>query len=274
MLTQIDITYLIDVAYKAGQAIMTFYKQEHHVHYKEDLSPLTIADKSSNEIIGNALIAAYPEIPLVSEEVTLPSYEDRKIWEYFWLIDPLDGTKEFIKHRGDFTVNIALIEKNHPLLGIVYAPARDRLYYAIEGKGAWKMTNKKPPVKISTSLPAEGLVVVASLSHLSDRDKAFMDSLHVRERISFGSSLKFCAVAEGLAHVYPRFSPTWEWDTGAGHCILKEAGGLVVDKEGLPLRYNKPIMKHDQFIAVSHPDLISTYKIDKFFVERRDDREG
>lgn len=248
----IDIKEIIEIACRAGAAIMEFYNKDHAVIYKEDNSPLTIADRVANEIIDSGLKALYKDIPLVSEENDIPSYEERKRWGLFWLVDPLDGTKEFIKRKGGFTVNIALIERDHPVAGIVYAPARERLYYAMQGKGAWRKIHAGEDTRIHTnkSIYDEGVTVVASLSHLSKDDETFIKGLNVKECISFGSSLKFCAVAEGAADIYPRFSPTWEWDTAAGHCILEEAGGIVVEKTGAPLRYNKPIMKNDRFIAL------------------------
>jgi 3'(2'), 5'-bisphosphate nucleotidase len=229
MLNKIDLEIVVAIAKEAGDVIMEIYDKDFTIDYKDDKSPLTEADTKSNEIICDALAKAYPEIPLLSEENKEVAYEDRKDWEYFWLIDPIDGTKEFIKKNGEFTVNIALIHKNTPVLGVVYAPALGDMYKAKKGDGAFK-NGQKLPLEVNEA-PEKSLRVVASKSHLSEETQAFIDEIakgtESIEQVSKGSSLKLVMVAEGSADIYPRLAPTMEWDTAAADAIVRESGKMT-----------------------------------------------
>lgn len=228
MLEKIKVEDVIDLARKAGDAIMQVYQKDFTVEFKEDQSPLTQADKAAHFIIEQGLIALDQkngtQIPLLSEEGRNIPYDDRKDWEYFWLVDPVDGTKEFVKKNGEFTVNVALIHKDIPVLGVVYAPALDVMYWSKEGEGAFKDGQKLP---LKTVEQREPFKVVASRSHMSDETQNFIDTIETdkeKELVSIGSSLKICLVAEGEADIYPRLGPTMEWDTGAAHAIVNGAG--------------------------------------------------
>ncbi len=252
MLKNINQKDIVDIAREAGDAIMEIYKRDFTIEYKDDKSPLTEADIKSNEIICTALATLYPDIPILSEENKAAPYTDRKDWDYFWLIDPIDGTKEFIKKTGEFTVNIALIYKDTPVLGVVYAPVLEDMYYAKKDEGAFK-NDQRLPLK-SNDHPDKTLKVVASVSHLSEETQAFIDNLtsiteHV-EQVSKGSSLKLCLVAEGEADLYPRLGPTMEWDTGAAHAVVLESGKQVVQYENdKPLVYNKENLLNPWFVV-------------------------
>ena len=239
MLNQIDIQNIVTIAKEAGNAIMQIYKQDFEVEYKQDSSPLTLADKEANNIIEDGLNKLSVSFPILSEEGRDIPYEDRKHWEYFWLVDPLDGTKEFVKKNGEFTVNIALICKDTPVLGVVYAPALDICYWAKQDEGAFKDGQKLP---LKTDSQRNTYKIVASRSHMSDETQAFIDAIDIdkeKELISIGSSLKICLVAEGEADIYPRLGPTMEWDTGAAHAIVNESGGQLNDqKNNNVLKYN------------------------------------
>ena len=227
MLNQIDIRDIVSIAKKAGNAIMQVYKRDFEVEYKQDNSPLTVADKNANKIIETGLSNLSVQLPILSEEGEVIPYETRRHWEYFWLVDPLDGTKEFIKKNGEFTVNVALIHKDIPVLGVVYAPALDVCYWAKQNKGSYK-DGKKLPLK--TEAQRKLYKIVASRSHMSNETKIFIDSIDTdkeKELISIGSSLKICLVAEGEADIYPRLGPTMEWDTGAAHAIVNESGNSL-----------------------------------------------
>jgi 3'(2'), 5'-bisphosphate nucleotidase len=245
---------LVETAREAGRAILEVYnKAEFDVTYKSDNSPLTEADKRSHEIIVEGITTLVPEIPLISEEGADIGYSVRREWRSFFLVDPLDGTKEFISRNGEFTVNIALLEEAIPVLGVIYVPVRGIAYYAERGRGAHVCNDGDTPrrIRVKGGLDGDGLVVAASRSHGSGALEDFLGKLDVKERISAGSSLKFCLVAEGAVDLYPRFGPTWEWDTAAGHAIVKEAGGDVFDTRGGRLLYNKEILKHSGFIVAS-----------------------
>ncbi len=252
MLDRIDLKDIIDIAKEAGDAIMKIYEKDFRIDYKDDKSPLTEADIKSNEIICSALVKLFPEIPLLSEENQEVSYEDRKNWDYFWLIDPIDGTKEFIKKNGEFTVNIALIHKDSPVLGVVYAPALNDIYFSKQGAGAYK-NDQRLPLRINEH-PERELRVVASKSHLSEETQTFIDDLGSRtehiEQVSKGSSLKLCLVAEGEADIYPRLAPTMEWDTAAAHAVVLEAGKKVLQYDNYQsLVYNKTSLLNPWFIV-------------------------
>ena len=253
MLNQINIQDIVTIAKEAGNAIMQIYKQDFEVEYKKDSSPLTMADKKANDIIEDGLNQLLVIFPILSEEGKEIPYEDRKHWEYFWLVDPLDGTKEFVKKNGEFTVNIALIHKNTPVLGVVYAPALDVCYWAKKGEGAFKDGQKLP---LKTADQRKIYKVVASRSHMSDETQAFIDAIDTdkeKELISIGSSLKICLVAEGEADIYPRLGLTMEWDTGAAHAIVCESGHTVnrynnsIYSKHL---YNKNNLLNDWFVTL------------------------
>lgn len=247
---KIDIETIKDISIKAGNAIMDIYKSgDFDVEIKADNSPLTLADKASHEIIKDALTNYYPEIPILSEEGKEIPYEQRKNWDQFWLVDPLDGTKEFIKKNGEFTVNIALIKNNYPVLGVIYAPALNALYYGQNQRGAFKSENGNPPFEISVAeTPDDGVIAVKSRSHSSEDEEKILSQWKIKDSIGTGSSLKFCLVAEGKAHIYYRHGPTWEWDTGAGQAIVEAAGGSVTANKKRVI-YNKQVIKNGSFLV-------------------------
>jgi 3'(2'), 5'-bisphosphate nucleotidase len=250
MLEKIDLEKIVDIAKEAGEVIMKIYSRDFKIEYKDDKSPLTEADIKSNNIICNALTLLYPDIPILSEENATVDYKTRKNWKYYWCIDPIDGTKEFIKRNGEFTVNIALIQIDKPVLGVVYAPAIDVMYKAKDGIGAFK-NDIKLPMKINNNLK-DKTVVVCSKSHLSKETQEFIDNIDTKEIIqkSIGSSLKLCMVAEGEADIYPRVAPTMEWDTAAAHAIVLNSKKDVVrfdDKKSLV--YNKENLLNPSFIV-------------------------
>ena len=253
MITQfdnIDLELIKKIAEDAGSAIMAIYNKDFTIEYKDDNSPLTQADKISNEIICRDLEKLYPDIPIMSEENKQTQYDVRKNWEYYWCIDPIDGTKEFIKKNGEFTVNIALIYKNTPVLGIVYAPMLNDMYSSKKGLGAFK-NNQELPLYINNNTE-EKLNVVASKSHLSIETQKFIDNLETKEieQISKGSSLKLCMVAEGVADIYPRLAPTMEWDTAAAHAIVLGAGKEVICYEtNKKIVYNKENLLNPWFVV-------------------------
>jgi len=252
MLNQIDIQDIVTIAKEAGKAIMQVYKQDFEVEYKQDSSPLTLADKKANDIIEDGLNKLSVNLPILSEEGNNIPYKDRKHWEYFWLVDPLDGTKEFVKKNDEFTVNIALIHKDTPVLGVVYAPALDICYWAKQDEGAFK-DGKNLPLK--TSDQRNTYKIVASRSHMSDETQTFIDAIDTqkeKELISIGSSLKICLVAEGEADIYPRLGPTMEWDTGAAHAVVCESGkNLQKYKDGEYSKhgYNKENILNQWFVV-------------------------
>ncbi len=248
----VTMSVLIPAAVAAGDAILKVYNSDFAVERKEDRSPLTLADRRSHEILSAELSKEFA-FPVMSEEGRHVPYEERKDWEYYWLVDPLDGTKEFISRNGEFTVNIALIHRDRPVLGVIYVPVSGVLYYAQKGGGAFKL-DREGTKRLRVSNRREGLVVVGSRSHGTPQLAEYVD--RVRDRygevqfVSRGSSLKFCLVAEGAADIYPRLGPTMEWDTAAGQIIVEEAGGRVVESEsGLPVRYNKQELINPFFVA-------------------------
>lgn len=236
------------LACQAGQAIMAIYARDFTSETKADASPLTEADLASHRILVDGLQQMTPDIPVLSEESADIPWETRQTWERYWLIDPLDGTKEFIKRNGEFTVNIALIENNQPVLGVVFAPALGRLFSAASGLGAWHqqvlLDSADPQLSAASSIAvharSEGEVwrVVGSRSHAGEGMAEWLAELGEHELVSMGSSLKLCLVADGTAHVYPRLGPTCEWDTAAAHAVVLEAGGQVLNAENQPLLYN------------------------------------
>lgn len=258
----IKIEDIIGIAVKAGDAIMEIYERGFSIVYKNDDSPLTEADKKSNEIICSQLEEIYPKTPILSEENKEVPYEIRKNWEYYWLIDPLDGTKEFIKKNGEFTVNIALMKKDKPILGVICAPALNLLYYAEESKGAFRIdgNGQKYKLPIYNKEPDNCTIkIVSSKSHLSNETEDFIGSLRKRydkiELLPIGSSLKICLVAEGSADIYPRLAPTMEWDTAAGDIIVSESNRkLFKYKDGEiydSFKYNKENLVNSKFVVKS-----------------------
>ncbi len=254
---------ICEIARQAGAAIMAIYDGDHAVEFKDDKSPLTAADKASHEIIAAGLKTHFPEIPILSEEGKNIPYAVRKDWRRFWLVDPLDGTKEFIKRNGEFTVNIALIEDGVPVLGVVYVPAQDKLYCGVAGEGAWvegprckaqgarkeaKGENLEP-IHVRRPDADKGLTVVMSRSHPSPELEEYLKDIKVAEALPVGSSLKLCVVAEGVADLYPRLGPTMEWDTAAGQAVVLAAGGTVKTPEGTSLEYNKENLLNPYFIV-------------------------
>jgi len=262
MLEKISVEDIVTLAKKAGEAIMDIYQKDFEVEFKADQSPLTEADKAAHEIIEEGLKKLDQKnettIPLMSEEGKNIPYQDRKDWDYFWMVDPVDGTKEFIKKNGEFTVNIALISQGVPVLGVVYAPALGQMYWAKQGEGAFKDGQRLP---LKQAEQRENYKIVASRSHMSDETQQFIDGIETdkaKELVSIGSSLKICLIAEGDADVYPRIAPTMEWDTAAAHAIVLESGmnmrryeaGVVSNQ----LEYNKQNLLNPFFVVATFTD--------------------
>ena len=259
----------VNAALEAGKSIMAIYNDpasDFQIERKSDSSPLTIADKASNSVINKYLIST--NIPILSEEEKILSYDHRKVWDELWVVDPLDGTKEFIKKNGEFTVNIALVKDQSPILGVVYLPVKNILYFSMKGCGAFAFDNVEPSrvfdsyedlIGGADKLPrikraGNKAVVVASRSHMSEETAAYIDELKTLydevELVSVGSSIKICWVAEGVADVYPRFAPTMEWDTAAGHAVAIEAGKQVYHIDEVnPIIYNKEDLLNPWFIV-------------------------
>ena len=264
-----NIKTAVRAAWDSGQAILEVYQRAFTVEYKDDRSPLTEADRTAHEIICAGL--KQTGLPVLSEESKTVSYEQRKNWGRFWLVDPLDGTKEFIKKNGEFTVNIALIDAGRPVLGVVYAPVLKTFYIGAQGLGAFRATGDeifqglekldekvptlgKPFERLPCVRPEKEVIrVVASRSHMNPETEAFIAALEKQGRVelvSSGSSLKLCMVAEGLADVYPRIAPTMEWDTAAAQAVVEASGGTVVQYgTNEPLRYNKENLLNPFFVV-------------------------
>ncbi|MDR0938740.1 MAG: 3'(2'),5'-bisphosphate nucleotidase CysQ [Mediterranea sp.] len=241
----------IEAAKEAGEAIRKIYEDpasDFEIEKKADNSPLTVADRRANDIIQAILRERMP-YPVLSEEGAHVDYATRRTWDTLWIVDPLDGTKEFIKRNGEFTVNIALVQNTIPVLGVIYIPTSRELYFAAEGVGAYK-----GPKRLPLKQERDTFVVVASRSHLNAETEAYIDELkktHTRVEVARGgSSIKICLVAEGAADVYPRFAPTMEWDTAAGHAIARMAGREIYQADtGEPLRYNKENLLNPWFVV-------------------------
>ena len=250
LLDQIKIDDIIAIARKAGDEILNIYNKSFSVNYKDDNSPLTEADLVSNSIITTAL--ENYGVPILSEEGKEIKFNERSKWNYYWCVDPVDGTKEFIKKNNEFTVNIALIHKTVPVLGVVFAPALGDIYYAKNGSGAYK-NGRQISIKTNNTSTTE-LKVAVSSSHLTDETQKFIDKLSTQSQkislISKGSSLKLCMVAEGIADIYPRLAPTMEWDTAAADAIVRESGCMSYQLSNLkPLTYNKPDLHNPWFVV-------------------------
>lgn len=247
---------VISIAEQAGAAILDIYQKDSaafNITGKADNSPLTAADLASHQLIVNALQALTPELPILSEEAADISWDIRKTWQRYWLVDPLDGTKEFIKRNGEFTVNIALIEDGEPVLGVIYAPVLNKTYFAAKGEGAFvKTADTTKPIQVAK--PGSSVRVVGSRSHPSPELAGYLAQFAKHDMVPVGSSLKFCLVAEGSADVYPRFGPTMQWDTGAGHIIALEAGATV-SFDGISRQvYQRENLLNPNFIVSALPD--------------------
>jgi 3'(2'), 5'-bisphosphate nucleotidase len=250
--------YIDKIAMDAGDVIMQVYQNAIEVHFKPDQSPVTEADLKANQLIIDALKETYPDIPVLTEE-DIEDFKGPNTEGYYWLVDPLDGTKEFIKRNAEFTVNIALIHKGDPILGVVYAPAKKIMYRAAFGYGAFKREGLGLPKSIGVIKHTPGTTwkVVGSRSHGDTATHQWLDALGPHTLIPMGSSLKMCLIAEGVAHIYPRLGPTSLWDTAAAHVILKEAGGEIRDLSGYILNYKNPShVLNPSFVASSDKDLI------------------
>lgn len=235
------------IAQEAGRLIMQYFAGPFATRRKDDDSPVTDADIAANNLITKALIELTPDIPVIAEEDDVPGREDH---ELFWLVDPLDGTRSFVRGEPEFTVNIGLIFNRTPLLGVIYGPPQEALYWAsVEGKAYRSVKGGKAEVISARKPAAEGLVVTRSKSHPSKATTDYLDRLKIKDIVSGSSSMKFCQVAEGSADIYPRFGRTMEWDSAAGHAILLAAGGRVETTDGKPLMYGKPGLENPGFIA-------------------------
>jgi 3'(2'), 5'-bisphosphate nucleotidase len=245
------------LARQAGREIMAIYDDgEVRALDKADGSPLTAADMASHRTIVEGLQRLTPDWPVLSEESADAGHEIRRNWKRFWLVDPLDGTKEFLKRNGEFTVNIALVEDGTPVMGVVHAPALGLSYFAGQGQGAFKQLDDDTSAAIRVALHREHekLKIVGSRSHADPRQDELVRYLGGGEFLSMGSSLKLCLVADGSAHLYPRLGPTMEWDTAAAHAIVREAGGIVCDSDGKELRYNKADLHNPPFAVLAATD--------------------
>jgi 3'(2'), 5'-bisphosphate nucleotidase len=248
---------LMPTVARAGTAIMRIYDGDFAVQRKVDNSPLTLADLESQRIIIEALKHLTPDIPILSEESAQAPWAERQIWQELWVVDPLDGTREFVKRNGEFTVNIALVVDHEAVLGIVAAPAQGLLYWGAAGVGAFSRHRDAPQCRIHTCPPQTPLRVVGSRSHTSPETASYLARLGPHVMTGMGSSLKFCLIAEGKADLYPRFGPTSEWDTAAGQALLETAGGHVTRLDGHRLRYNcRETVINGDFVAFSDPTVL------------------
>ncbi len=250
---------VVAIARSAGAAIMEVYLSgDTGETSKADNSPLTLADLAAHRIIVEALARLTPDTPILSEEAADIAYPVRSQWTRYWLVDPLDGTREFIKRNGEFTVNIALIEHGKPVMGVVYAPVPDLCYHGIPGVGAFVQRGNAAaqPVTVKPLAAGETIRVVASRSHSDARTEAMLEHLGDYQCISMGSSLKLCLVAEGVAHFYPRLGPTMEWDTAAAHAVVNAADGMVCDMAGDELHYNKVDLHNPEFLVLPVADQV------------------
>jgi len=273
VLNENEVQEILDLICLAGEEILKIYFRQQadwKVSLKEDRTPLTEADRLSNSVINEGLKKLFPDIPIISEENREIPYDIRRKYEYYWLLDPLDGTKEFLKQNGEFTVNLALIQQGKPVAGFISVPVKGWFYFAVKGRGAYKIEigekqdgsqgerqiqqvkqdNKLQLRAAQFSIDDPGLTVLASRSHFDSETRKFIESLNQPRLESRGSSLKFMMLAEGLGHLYPRLGRTMEWDTAAGQAILEEAGGQVVEfSSRQPLRYNKESLVNPPFLA-------------------------
>mgnify|MGYP001396386115 CR=1 FL=1 len=237
---------ILQIALDAGQVILQHYHSNVEVQEKADKSPVTAADLAANTVIVGKLQKLTPDVPVLSEESTHTHWQERQFWNTFWLVDPLDGTKEFLKGNGEFTVNIALIKNGKPVLAVVHAPALEKSWLG-DGRSAWVETSEgREPIKVcSETIPT----VVGSRSHPSPEMANYLNDLKEYKIVSVGSSLKFCLVAEGVAQLYPRLGPTMMWDTAAGQCIAESAGAKVTLLDGQPLQYHREELLNPYFVC-------------------------
>jgi len=254
------IEQLIEISKEAGKAILEVYNTNFDYKIKEDSSPLTKADTLSNHIIFERLKALTPDIPILSEESSNIPYHERSKWSQYWLIDPLDGTKEFIKKNGEFTVNIALISENKPIFGVIHAPALNQTFWGSSNGGSFHMEGDNKAKKITvSSYDASSIRIVSSRSHQSKKLNLLLKRIENYELIHRGSSLKFCLIAKGEADLYPRLGPTSEWDTAAGEAIVRYAGGYISAINGNKILYNKKdTFINPEFLVSSHIKLIQS----------------
>ena len=247
---------VVAVAIEAGAAIMEVYATDFDVQSKDDASPLTKADLASHHVIAGNLESMFPTLPIISEEGGLPDFATRSTWDSYWLIDPLDGTKEFVNRNGEFTVNIALIENGRPTLGIVHVPVTGVTYIGIDGEGAHKRLANGDRNSINVAAHSSDPVkIVGSRSHRSAGVDEYLERLGDTETVAMGSSLKFCVIAEGGADLYPRLGLTSEWDTAAAQAVVEQAGGSVVTLDGAPMRYNtKDDILNPHFLVIGPSD--------------------
>lgn len=245
---------IVSLAKQAGNQVLKIYQSDFTVGYKADKSPITVADLASHECICQGLRNLTPDLPIISEESDPTSFQSRRLWKKYWLIDPLDGTKEFLEKNDEFTINIALIDQHKPRLGVIFVPSKNICYFAQQGLGAYKQIGQtQPELMLSRAWTEEQpITAVISRRHGLEKLKKFLAQFSSLHLVYCGSALKFCWLAEGLADIYPRFSPTFEWDTAAGQCILSEAGGLVIDNTGQELHYNRlSSLQIADFLAVA-----------------------
>ena len=246
---------IVALATEAGQAILEVYATDFDVQEKSDESPLTQADLASHHCIVAALKQLTPDIPIISEEEGLPTFEERRQWQRYWLIDPLDGTKEFVNRNGEFTVNIALIDSHRPVFGVVYVPVQDKTYLGCDGHGAeLREGGSVTPIRVAVT-SGTPVRIVGSRSHRGSSLDTFLERLGETDMIPMGSSLKFCVIAEGRADIYPRLGPTSEWDTAAAQAVVEQAGGKVLELDGRPLSYNaKEDILNPWFVVIGASD--------------------
>lgn len=243
---------IVNLARRAGEKILTIYAKDFNVEYKDDKSPVTDADLAANDVITAGLKALTPDLPILSEESAEISWQERQTWQRYWLVDPIDGTKEFIKKNGEFTVNIALIENGEPVMGVVHAPALNVSYFAANSIGAFKECDEaRIELKVTRKDNQGTIQVVGSRSHPSPDLAEYLTQFDDVNMVPKGSSLKLCLVAESTADVYPRLGPTSEWDTGAGHAVAKIAGATVTQLDGSPLLYNQKESYLNPYFVVS-----------------------
>ena len=245
----------VDLAIEAGRAILEVYATDFDVQEKGDESPLTQADLASHRCIVAGLRELTPDIPIISEEEGLPAFAERSQWQRYWLIDPLDGTKEFVNRNGEFTVNIAFIDNGRPLLGVVHVPVQEKTYVGCEGHGSeLRAGDGATPIRVAAASHSP-VRIVGSRSHRGSSLDAFLDRVGESDMVPMGSSLKFCVVAEGGADIYPRLGPTSEWDTAAAQAVVEQAGGKVLELDGKPLSYNqKEDILNPYFVVIGAAD--------------------
>jgi len=262
---ELNLEYLcqnaVSIARIAGQKILDIYDSKYTIEHKQDNTPLTTADLAADKIIRKALHELTPEIPILTEESETIAFETRKQWQRYWLVDPLDGTREFIKRNGEFTVNIALVENHKSILGVINAPVLQTDYFAWHKGGAFKKNAEQGIHKISTrKTDINNLIIAGSRSHANDKLKSFYEKLGEFTLLSVGSSLKSCMVAEGTVDLYPRLGLTSEWDTAAAHCIVNEAGGQITQTDANALLYNTKDSLLNPYFFVFGDDAIAWHQ--------------